>query len=273
MLENNLENAQDPSRLIVYGGIAMAARNWESYHAIVRSLKELEDDETLVVQAGMPVAVFRTHRLAPRVVMGLSNVINANWTDFYELMDRNLTTFSSYTAGPWEFIGSPGRGGGHLRDPRVHRRGAVRGRSAGKGVFQRRARGHGPLSAQGDDHARRGVPYRGGSQRGGRALPRGGLGGCRGPDPGRGHRDGGRGGRGGKAARHCALRQHGRGLRARARAEVGSRDRHRDVSPSTTPSRSFPAICRLPRPTPCGPVRGRSTSSAPGRASCGWFGR
>ena len=108
MLENNLENAQDPSRLIVYGGIARAARNWESYHAIVRSLKELEDNETLVIQAGMPVAVFRTHRLAPRVVMGLGNVINANWTDFYELMDRNLTTFSSYTAGPWEYIGSQG---------------------------------------------------------------------------------------------------------------------------------------------------------------------
>jgi len=108
MLENNLENAQDPSRLIVYGGIAKAARNWESYHAIVRSLKDLEDDETLVVQAGMPVAVFRTHRLAPRVVMGLSNVINANWPEFYDLIDRNLTTFSSYTAGPWEYIGSQG---------------------------------------------------------------------------------------------------------------------------------------------------------------------
>ena len=108
MLENNLENAQDPSRLIVYGGIAKAARNWESYHAIVDTLKSLANDETLVVQAGMPVAVFRTGRLAPRVVMGLSNVINATWPEFYDLMDRNLTTFSSYTAGPWEYIGSQG---------------------------------------------------------------------------------------------------------------------------------------------------------------------
>ena len=108
MLENNLENAQDPSRLIVYGGIARAARNWESYHAIVHALKNLEDDETLAIQAGMPVAVFRTHRLAPRVVMGLSNVIQADWPTFYDLMDRNLTTFSSYTAGPWEYIGSQG---------------------------------------------------------------------------------------------------------------------------------------------------------------------
>ncbi len=108
MLENNLENAENPSRLIVYGGIAKAARNWESYHAIVEALKNLEDDETLAIQAGMPVAVFRTHRLAPRVVMALSNVIQADWSKFYDLMDRNLTTFSSYTAGPWEYIGSQG---------------------------------------------------------------------------------------------------------------------------------------------------------------------
>jgi len=108
MLENNLENGQDPQRLVVYGGVAKAARNWESYHAIVATLKALENDETLVVQAGMPVAVFKTHRLAPRVVLGLSNVINATWPKFYDLMDRNLTTFSSYTAGPWEYIGSQG---------------------------------------------------------------------------------------------------------------------------------------------------------------------
>lgn len=108
MLENNLENAEDPSRLIVYGGIAKAARNWESYYAIVDALKTLDSDETLVVQAGMPVAVFKTHRLAPRVLMGLTNVINANWPMFYDLIEKNLTTFSSYTAGPWEYIGSQG---------------------------------------------------------------------------------------------------------------------------------------------------------------------
>ncbi len=108
MLENNLENAEDASRLIVYGGIAKAARNWESFHAIVETLKTLENDETLAVQAGMPVAVFKTHRLAPRVVMGLTNVVRAEWPMFYDLMARNLTTFSSYTAGPWEYIGSQG---------------------------------------------------------------------------------------------------------------------------------------------------------------------
>ena len=108
MLENNLENAQHPAQLIVYGGNAKAARNWESYHAIVDALKTLENDETLAVQSGMPVAVFKTSRLAPRVVMGLSNVIGATWPKFIELMDRNLTAFASYTAGPWEYIGSQG---------------------------------------------------------------------------------------------------------------------------------------------------------------------
>jgi urocanate hydratase len=108
MLENNLENAEDPSRLIVYGGIGRAARNWESYDAIVESLTTLENNETLAVQSGMPVAVFKTHRLAPRVVMANSNVIQANWPLFYDLMEKNLTTFASYTAGPWQYIGSQG---------------------------------------------------------------------------------------------------------------------------------------------------------------------
>ena len=108
MLENNLENGQKPEELIVYGGIAKAARNWESYHAIVETLKTLENDETMAVQAGMPVAVFKTNKFAPRVVMGLTNVINAEWPMFYDLIDKNLTTFSSYTAGPWEYIGSQG---------------------------------------------------------------------------------------------------------------------------------------------------------------------
>ncbi len=108
MLENNLENAEDTARLVVYGGIGKAARNWESYHALVDALMRLENDETLAVQAGMPVAVFKTHRLAPRVVLGLTNVINATWPRFYELVDANLTTFSAYTAGPWQYIGSQG---------------------------------------------------------------------------------------------------------------------------------------------------------------------
>jgi urocanate hydratase len=108
MLENNMEVAEHPERLVIYGGIGKCARNWESYHAIVKALKELADDETLVVQSGMPVAVFRTHRLAPRVVMATTNFVRPSWPLFYELQDRNLTMFAQYTAAPWEYIGTQG---------------------------------------------------------------------------------------------------------------------------------------------------------------------
>lgn len=108
MLENNMENAEAPERLVIYGGIGKCARNWESYHAIVESLLELEDDETLAIQSGMPVAVFKTHRLAPRVVMANTNILKATWPIFYDLQDRNLTMFSQYTAAPWQYIGTQG---------------------------------------------------------------------------------------------------------------------------------------------------------------------
>lgn len=108
MLENNMEVAEHPERLVIYGGIGKCARNWESYHAIVDALKRLEDDETLVVQSGMPVAIFRTHRLAPRVVMATTNFVRPSWQRFYELQDANLTMFAQYTAAPWEYIGTQG---------------------------------------------------------------------------------------------------------------------------------------------------------------------
>lgn len=108
MLENNMENAESPERLVVYGGIGKCARNWESYHAIVESLKNLENDETLVIQSGMPVAIFKTHRLAPRVLMANTNIMKATWETFYDLQDKNLTMFAQYTAGPWEYIGTQG---------------------------------------------------------------------------------------------------------------------------------------------------------------------
>ncbi|MGD9567581.1 MAG: urocanate hydratase [Sedimentibacter sp.] len=108
MLENNMENAEKPEQLIIYGGNGKCARNWESYHAIVKSLKELEDDETLVVQSGMPVAIFKTHKLAPRVVMATTNIMKATWETFYDLQDKNLTMFAQYTAAPWEYIGTQG---------------------------------------------------------------------------------------------------------------------------------------------------------------------
>jgi len=108
MLENNLEVAEHPERLVVYGGIGKAARNWESYHAIVDALKTLENDQTLVVQSGMPVAVFTTHELAPRVVMATTNFVRPSWERFYRLQDDNLTIFAQYTAAPWEYIGTQG---------------------------------------------------------------------------------------------------------------------------------------------------------------------
>ena len=108
MLENNMENAEIPEQLVIYGGNGKCARNWESYHAIVQSLKDLEDNETLVIQSGMPVAVFRTHKLAPRVVMATTNIMKADWERFYDLQDKNLTIFAQYTAAPWEYIGTQG---------------------------------------------------------------------------------------------------------------------------------------------------------------------
>ncbi|MEK4091876.1 urocanate hydratase [Viridibacillus sp. FSL H8-0110] len=108
MLENNMENAEKPEELVIYGGIGKAARNWESYHAIVDSLKNLEDDETLVVQSGMPVAIFKTHKYAPTVVMATTNIMKADWPTFYDLQDKNLTMYANYTAAPWEYIGTQG---------------------------------------------------------------------------------------------------------------------------------------------------------------------
>ena len=108
MLENNMENAEIPEMLVIYGGNGKCARNWESYYAIIESLKNLENDETLVIQSGLPVAVFKTHNLAPRVVMATTNLMKATWERFYDLQDKNLTIFAQYTAAPWEYIGTQG---------------------------------------------------------------------------------------------------------------------------------------------------------------------
>lgn len=108
MLENNMENAERPEDLVIYGGIGKCARNWESYHAMVDALKGLENHETLVVQSGMPVAIFPTSSLAPRVVMATTNIMKATWPVFYDLQEKNLTMFAQYTAAPWEYIGTQG---------------------------------------------------------------------------------------------------------------------------------------------------------------------
>jgi urocanate hydratase len=112
MLMNNLdpEVAERPEDLVVYGGIGRAARNWECYDAIVRSLKELEDDETLLVQSGKPVGICRTHKDAPRVLIANSNLVPAwaNWEHFRELDRKGLMMYGQMTAGSWIYIGSQG---------------------------------------------------------------------------------------------------------------------------------------------------------------------
>lgn len=110
MLENNLENAEIPEKLIVYGGTGKAARNWESYHAIVDALKELEEDETLLVQSGKPVGVFKTKRDAPVVLIANSNLVPkwSTWEKFYELEDMGLIMYGQMTAGSWCYIGTQG---------------------------------------------------------------------------------------------------------------------------------------------------------------------
>ena len=103
MLENNLhpDVAEKPSELVVYGGIGKAARNWPSYHAIVRELQRLGDEETLLVQSGKPVAVFETHEAAPRVLLANSNLVPdwANWDEFRELDAAGLMMYGQMTAG------------------------------------------------------------------------------------------------------------------------------------------------------------------------------
>ncbi len=109
---NNLdpEVAERPEDLVVYGGTGKAARNWESFDAIVRTLRDLADDETLIVQSGKPVAVFRTHLSAPRVLIANSNLVGrwATWEKFRELEQLGLTMYGQMTAGSWIYIGSQG---------------------------------------------------------------------------------------------------------------------------------------------------------------------
>src|SRR5882757_4198978 len=112
MLMNNLDPgvAEKPGELVVYGGIGRAARDWESFDRIVSALKRLEADQTLLVQSGKPVGVFRTHADAPRVLIANSNLVPhwANWEHFSELDRKGLMMFGQMTAGSWIYIGSQG---------------------------------------------------------------------------------------------------------------------------------------------------------------------
>ncbi|HEY9516844.1 MAG TPA: urocanate hydratase, partial [Gemmatimonadaceae bacterium] len=112
MLMNNLDPAvaERPDDLVVYGGTGKAARNWACFDAIVATLRRLESDETLLVQSGKPVGVFRTHPGAPRVLIANSNLVGrwANWDVFRELERAGLTMYGQMTAGSWIYIGSQG---------------------------------------------------------------------------------------------------------------------------------------------------------------------
>jgi urocanate hydratase len=112
MLLNNLDAdvAERPEDLIVYGGRGKAARNWESFELIIKALKDLEDDETLIVQSGKPVGILRSHKDAPRVLIANSNLVGkwANWDHFTELEKKGLMMYGQMTAGSWIYIGSQG---------------------------------------------------------------------------------------------------------------------------------------------------------------------
>src|SRR5262245_47819909 len=112
MLMNNLdpEVAEHPEELVVYGGSGKAARDWSSFDAMVRTLRTLEQDETMLVQSGRPVGVMRTHEWAPRVLIANSNLVGdwATWEEFRRLEALGLTMYGQMTAGSWIYIGTQG---------------------------------------------------------------------------------------------------------------------------------------------------------------------
>ncbi|MBI3019256.1 MAG: urocanate hydratase, partial [Deltaproteobacteria bacterium] len=112
MIQNNLdpEVAERPQDLVVYGGSGKAARNWECFHAILKSLRELENDETLLVQSGKPVGILKTHLDAPRVLIANSNLVPAwaTWPEFRRLEALGLIMYGQMTAGSWIYIGTQG---------------------------------------------------------------------------------------------------------------------------------------------------------------------
>src|SRR5918999_4172966 len=112
MLQNNLdpEVAEHPDKLVVYGGTGKAARDWRSFDAMVRTLRTLKQDETMLVQSGRPVGVMRTHEWAPRVLIANSNLVGdwATWPEFRRLERLGLTMYGQMTAGSWIYIGTQG---------------------------------------------------------------------------------------------------------------------------------------------------------------------
>ena len=158
MLMNNLdpEVAEHPDQLIVYGGSGRAARSWDAYAAIIRTLQDLENDETLLVQSGKPVGVMRTHEWAPRVLIANSNLVPqwATWEEFRRL-EQLGPMYGQMTAGSWIYIGTQGIPAGHLRDLRGHRGQTLRRHAQRHDHADRRPGRHGGRPAAGRDHERR----------------------------------------------------------------------------------------------------------------------
>ncbi len=160
-LMNNLdpEVAEAPEKLVVYGGIGKAARNWECYHAIVRELEHLGDEETLLVQSGKPVGVFPTQENAPRVLIANSNLVGAwaNWDEFHKLDRAGLIMYGQMTAGSWIYIGTQGILQGTFQTFSAvadrHFGGSLEGQADRVGRHRR----HGRSAAAGGDHERRGI--------------------------------------------------------------------------------------------------------------------
>ena len=161
MLMNNLDEevAERPQDLVVYGGTGRAARSWEAYHAIVATLKKLENDETLLVQSGKPVGVFKTHDHAPRVLIANSNLVGhwSNWEKFNELERAGLMMYGQMTAGSWIYIGSQGIVQGTFETFSAAGEKHFGGRSCGQADCLGWHGRDGRRSAFGGDHDRRGV--------------------------------------------------------------------------------------------------------------------
>jgi urocanate hydratase len=161
MIQNNLdpEVAENPDALVVYGGIGKAARNWDCFEAILAALKKLKEDETLLVQSGKPVGVFRTHADAPRVLIANSNLVPkwATWEHFDELDRKGLMMFGQMTAGSWIYIGSQGIVQGtyetFVEPGRQHYDGSL----AGRWILTAGPRRHGRGAAARRDLRRRGL--------------------------------------------------------------------------------------------------------------------
>ena len=164
MLMNNLdpEVAERPDDLVVYGGTGRAARSWDAFDAICRSLITLEVDETLLVQSGKPVGVMRTHEWAPRVLIANSNLVPdwATWDEFRRLEDLGLTMYGQMTAGSWIYIGTQGILQGTYECFAEIARRRFDGTLAGHHRPDRRARRHGRRAAPGRHHERRRGPLR-----------------------------------------------------------------------------------------------------------------